>query len=418
MHAKILIAVSISHFLLVVVFVVMFALAANQTMSTGNFLQIATYSPQILHPEMPDIGEQSSENQEKWLENPIAEKRLAQNTMSNLPKAPVSEISQTVWRIQFWHGPIEPKLQTQLARKLKPAAAPPQKRPLQKKSQANENKDTVEKLPALSVLPPLPVLSDVPDYLATDLDNLALNTPPRAEFEETENAALPASSPVERPESEPDQPDISEDSTVENTQNAQNSGEEQENQELEKNQDTALNSVNLALNTDGTEQVAEFEQKKEASAGNRSFLPDIASPMVPLQNGGQLNWQFSWQEPSSRRLRYLPRLRFPARLLQGMEGQTVEIFFQVDRQGRVVSASFEQLRAQNWEIGPLLLKAVSQFVFETESAQPLSKAGEESEGKEVKKSPGWLSKGRLRFRFTKVNVVPLIPPSSPARVSN
>ena len=80
-----------------------------------------------------------------------------------------------------------------------------------------------------------------------------------------------------------------------------------------------------------------------------------------------------------------------------MEDQTVEIVFQVDRQGRVVSASFEQLRAQNWEIGSLLLEAVRQFEFETTS-RPLAE-----------ESPDWLSKGRMSFHFITANAAPKRP---------
>ena len=158
----------------------------------------------------------------------------------------------------------------------------------------------------------------------------------------------------------------------------------------------------------------EAETETRAPVANRNFLPDVAPPPIPLQNGGQLSWQFSWQEPSSRRMRYLPRLEFPAELLQGMEGQTVEIIFQVDRQGRVVSSSFTQFRAQNWEIGPALLQAVGQFVFEStpqtaqagQTAQPRTEAGGPN-----RLSPNWLSKGRVSFRFSAEAAAPAAAPN-------
>ena len=248
-------------------------------------------------------------------------------------------------------------------------------------------------------LPPLPVLSDAPDYLAADLD-----APPLAQFED----------------------EYQQDENAQGKQPNKKSEKSEKSESSEKSQNIAAGNLapqNLTLNNvagaepkpnaakeaqETQEVLGQTETETNAPVANRNFLPDVAPPPIPLQNGGQLSWQFSWQEPSSRRMRYLPRLEFSAELLQGMEGQTVEIVFQVDRQGRVVSASFAQFRAQNWEIGPALLQAVGQFVFETTSqtAEPRTETGGPNW-----LSPNWLSKGRVSFRFSAEAAAPAAAPN-------
>ena len=111
---------------------------------------------------------------------------------------------------------------------------------------------------------------------------------------------------------------------------------------------------------------------------------------IPLKNERQLTWEFDWLDQKQRRLLYLPSLKLPASMLQGLQDQTVEIIFQVDASGKVVSASFanEQLKAYNWQIHSVLLEHTGQFRF----APVLSGAGSSPNDE-------WLNKGKLSFHF-------------------
>ena len=129
-----------------------------------------------------------------------------------------------------------------------------------------------------------------------------------------------------------------------------------------------------------------------ASAGSQSSAARVSSPgtlpsVAPLQNGRELHWSLDWLGQSQRRLLHWPSLQFPAPMLQGLKEQSVEIIFQVDANGNVVSVSFAgaQLQAYNWQINSMLLEKAGQFRFEAQNAQ--------------QESDTWLQKGKLRFLF-------------------
>ncbi len=145
-----------------------------------------------------------------------------------------------------------------------------------------------------------------------------------------------------------------------------------------------LNAV--AAGSSGTQEMAD--------AVSVLLPPGVQSPSVPLQNGRELNWSFDWQGRSQRRLRWLPSLQFPARMLKGLEEQSIEIIFQIDAEGNVVSASFAgpQLKAYNWQINSLLLEKVGRFLFEPSAHSAAS---------------SWLHKGKMHFRFSRARSIPL-----------
>ena len=129
-----------------------------------------------------------------------------------------------------------------------------------------------------------------------------------------------------------------------------------------------------------------------ASAGSQSSAARVSSPgtlpsVAPLQNGRELHWSLDWLGQSQRRLLHWPSLQFPAPMLQGLKEQSVEIIFQVDASGNVVSVSFAgaQLQASNWQINSMLLEKAGQFRFEAQNTQ--------------QESDTWLQKGKLRFLF-------------------
>ncbi|WGK68845.1 hypothetical protein P0082_10200 [Candidatus Haliotispira prima] len=147
-------------------------------------------------------------------------------------------------------------------------------------------------------------------------------------------------------------------------------------------------------------------EQRTAYAGKDIPLPGIRAPSLPLRNGRELSWKFEWEGRSQRRLRHLPDLQFPVQMLQGLEDQEVEIIFQVDAGGNVVSASFTgpQLQAYNWQINSLLLEKIGRFVFEPSQTSPTTRS--------TSSSP-WLHKGRLNFHFSQNRTAPQEPLTDP-----
>ena len=411
LHRNVLIAVSLSHLILVAVFVAVLA----QALGAGNLAEFVSRWPKIL--QNTENAKQGNENRVK---PPLSNSLVVQSALQapteentqNAAKTQTQPSKKAVWRIQFWRKPAvarqtpAPKIEreaAQVAQTVKP--------PQNLEENESENSPQNAEKPAL---PPLPVLSNAPDYLAAPLAGVA----PLAGAEDLEIPASLDESPEDTPPAKgslplegtplaettvalaPPEPPARGATPARGAGAASTAAQALGAQNLEPSPvtlDVPQNVVEPNIPPEHTEDGGPEpgERKYGELAPGKRLLPDI-SP-IPLQNGGQLNWQFSWQEPSPRRLRYLPSLQFPVELLQGMEDQTVEIVFQVDRQGRVVSASFEQLRAQNWEIGSLLLEAVRQFEFETTS-RPLAE-----------ESPDWLSRGRMSFHFITANAAPKKP---------
>lgn len=132
----------------------------------------------------------------------------------------------------------------------------------------------------------------------------------------------------------------------------------------------------------------------------------ILEKMLQVKNiSPELRWGVEWKaEPNAagrqdsygtdandggwRELVWIPPLAFSADLLRGVGEQTVVIDFQVDMDGRVISANLEE-EIQNelkWSLTSYLLGKIRQFRFSSKRTS--------GEGKDP-----WMDRGKIYFRF-------------------
>ncbi len=164
------------------------------------------------------------------------------------------------------------------------------------------------------------------------------------------------------------------------------------------------NSPNLQGLTQGS--ILDRIANKTKSTTEPILPPGAQLLNIPLDNGRNLSWKLEWLGQSQRSLLHMPKLEFPASMLQGIEEQTVEVIFQIDASGKVVSVSFAgtQLKAYNWQINSFLLEKIGQFIFE-----PASPHNSNSQ---------WLHKGKLSFHFSKNNSANPQIPGAPKSTTN